>query len=849
MTVRVLISTIIMISLWACKTDQPYEIPPASITYEDGEILSIEGSFHLSGIYPHLTTYSHGRVDGMQSYAGNAQWRPERGGQRESAIGAIAAWGDKLYMITYGAHEPHGSEHKLYIIDENLRMELFQESVGGTPAARMVHQESEQLFIGHYAIDKSGNIRVISIEDMPGRMTAIARHLKDPENMVYYFDMEGMLYEVDVNTLEPTLLYQKPLPGWHGKGGYTSQGRLVLANNGEQVPFRVHDEWQVDPEGVYGEENFGILAEYDGETFTIVERRQYTDVTTKYGIHAIPDDQSPLWSMGWDKRSVRLKVLDDGTWHTYLLPKATTNNDPFHGWFTEWPRIREIHDGKFMMDMHGMFFDFPSTFSSTNSAGIRPISSHLQFTTDFMHWNGRLVISRNETSIQGNALAGQPQSNLWFGDFEELGNWGPSSGYGSVWVEDNVESNEASLPYLFNGFDRRVLHIINHSSSPTKIQLQFDRTGNGSWNDYKTLSVEANGYEWYIFDPSTDAEWIRLINHQPAQLSATFHYTDAQLIDGRHFEAMFAGIAPADYTGEVSHAKLYPNHDNFNLSVHTGQIADGIFQKEKTFELDKYDFTFTEGLQDDRSLRALENHVIWYEDEASVVIESEDMRLRLPKGEGSYEPGAIRNVRELASERELANIHGTFYELPLLYIYQEALYDMMRPVATHNRKISDMATWNGLLLLSGVKKDAPNSRHIIRDENNEVALWMGFMDDLWKFGKPTGKGGPWKDTQIKAGELSDKYLMTGYDKKTMQLTADRDVEITLWVHTTHYLGLEIGDEPWNHIGREPLALKYKTFSLTAGETLSYEFPEGYSAHWVQLSADKDCKATAWFIYE
>ncbi len=61
--------------------------------------------------------------------------------------------------------------------------------------------------------------------------------------------------------------------------------------------------------------------------------------------------------------------------------------------------------------------------------------SHLRFITDFTWWNGQVVISCNETSVQGNPYAGQPQSNLWFGSFEELAEWGPKTGYGSVWVE------------------------------------------------------------------------------------------------------------------------------------------------------------------------------------------------------------------------------------------------------------------------------------------------------------------------------------------------------------------------------------------------------------------------------
>jgi hypothetical protein len=48
-------------------------------------------------------------------------------------------------------------------------------------------------------------------------MTANARHLTDPTNMVYFYDMERILYEVNVHTLAVNKLFNKPVPGWHGK--------------------------------------------------------------------------------------------------------------------------------------------------------------------------------------------------------------------------------------------------------------------------------------------------------------------------------------------------------------------------------------------------------------------------------------------------------------------------------------------------------------------------------------------------------------------------------------------------------------------------------------------------------
>ncbi len=799
------------------------KISKAKISQSNGEITAIKGTYNVSGIYPHLTTYTHGRVDGKN----HRQW--------ECGIGALAEWNDKLYMINYGAHEPNGSEHKLYVVDKELNMEIFEGSVGGTPACRMIHKESNQLFIGHYAIDSTGNIRVIDIDKMPGRLTAIARHLKDPENYIYYYDMEGMLYEVNVNTLEPKLLFKNPLPGWHGKGAYTSQNRLVLANNGSaKGKFEQKEFWKIDTTDIIDSEKHGILAEFDGENFKPIERRQFTDVTTKNGINAVPNDQSPLWSMGWDKRAIRLKVLDNGSWETFLLPKAAYNNDPEHGWFTEWPRIREVCDGKFLMDMHGMFYDFPSTFSSKTNGGIRPIGSHLRYIPDFICWNNKLILASDETSIQGNPLAGQPQSNLWFGNYDDLSHWGPKSAYGSIWLEDKVEANSASLPFLFNGFDNRILHLTNFEDIPVEITLEMNKNGDNNWEKFKVIHLDARGYNFELFNQDIKAEWIRLSCNKNAKLTATFHFTESKGKKSTTTGNIFEGIASADYKGKVNHLKLFSNKENFNLTLHKGEIINGDFEYTNSYELDKYTFEFNKGLKDSSSLIALENSVVWTEDEASVILNADNYQLRLPKGEGNYYPKAFRNVREVESERVLANIHGTFYEVPLYKVGLEPLYKMMRPVATHNRMISDFNTWNGLLVLNGLEENAKENQHIIKDEANGIGVWVGGIDDIWNMGKPVGEGGVWKNTAVKANEVSDLYLMTGYDHKEVSLTADKDVEITLLVHNTHY---------------SKKATVYKSFKIKANETISHTFPVGFSTHWISAKSNKDCEATVWFSYK
>ena len=809
-----------------------------------GEITATYDERIISGVYPHLTTYAHARENGTYKFGD------------ECGIGAIAVWNGKLYMVNYAAHRPTGSEHKLYIIDKDKKMEIYPGSVGGTPAARMIHKESNQLLIGHYLIDSKGNIRTIPIRNMPGRLTAIARHLTDPANLVYYYDMEGMLYEVNVHTLAVKKLFHNPLPGWHGKGAYTAQGKLFLANNGEHQGFESPKDWKVPVEGQNGPEMFGTLAEFDGQRFQIIERRQFTDVTTQNGIQAIPNEQSPLWAIGWDKRSLRLKVLDKGKWSTFLLPKATYNNDPSHGWFTEWPRIREIGNGKMMMDMHGMFFDFPASFSADNNAGIRPVASHLRYIPDFCGWDGQIVLATDETSIQGNPLSGQPQSNLWFGGMRDIKQWGPASGYGCIWLNDTVKAGQTSLPYLLAGFDNRILHIINHADTPVTLNIQIDKGGNNQWSDYRALTITGNDYHYILLPPKTKGEWIRVVPANDGKLTVALHYTTNRFISGKKFASLFSGLADIEYAQDILGGKLFSNQKNYNLSYFANITCKGKIVESHPFEFGKFSFGFHPDITDSLASKALETKVqyssemtfdakdidkkqarpLWSVDDASVILHTSKGKLRLPKGNPAFTAQAslFRSVRELESEREIAQIHGTFYELPLSHVGKEPLFEMMRPISSHNKWIEDYNTWNGLLVLSGIKRDAKTSVHIYKNKENTAGIWLGSIDDLWKLGKPVGQGGPWKNTSVRKNQESDPYLMTGYDKKTLALSADRDVQVTLFLSVAHYLEKKV---------------PYITFALKQGETIEYQFPKGFSAHWATMIADKDCKVTAQFLYE
>ena len=797
------------------------------IVQGEEQLVSTSGTREISGVYPHLTTYSQSRKDG----------RFFKAGHEECGIGAVIPWAGRLWMVTYAPHMPRGSDHKLYSIDKDLNMTIHAESVGGTPAARMIHEESQQLFIAHYAIDRKGNIRVIDPEKMPARVTAIMRHLTDPENKVYLYDMENMFYEVDVHTLEFKKLFHDPIPGYHGKGGFTSQGKVVVSNNGEtsgDLDFSEH--WQVSPDFKNrGSEDRGCLATFDGKTWELIERRQYTEVTGPQGVMPTMEGKDdPVWAIGWDKRSLRLKVMENGSFTTFLLPKGCLNNDAKHGWFTEWPRIRDIGEEALMMDMHGMFFRFPRTFTAGNCSGIEPIAGHIRYIPDFCRWNGKLVLATDEASIQGNPMVGQPQSNLWFGEFDDLKSWGPRNAAGSIYMNDPITADVPSDPFLMNGFPRRVVHLA--ADRPVTFTLQVDRAGNGAFADYQRIHVE--GYTHHVFPQDLKAQWIRVSADEDCKATVSFHFTDDTWRHASEGAELFKAIA--DVTDkQINSALLFPAKRNRNLRVING---------ENHFDFTQVDFEFQPTEEDAALEEKLTVHPEFSVDEASVVLVSKESRaivgqqgkrtvLRLPKGPAAFDKpfgfGHPRMHREVESERMMANIHGTFYEVPFWIVGQPPLYTKMRPVCTHNRQISDFATWNGLLVLSGLKADAEESNHVYQTADGKTSLWFGGIDDLWKLGKPVGVGGPWKDTVVKAGVPSDPYLMTGYDKKRVELTVDKDCTVTVEVDVDHWTGFH----------------RYKSFELKAGEKRIHEFPEGFAAHWVRVRADKDTKATAWFVYE
>ena len=113
----------------------------------------------VNGVFPKLTVMAKGM-----------------GSNSEAGIGALIPWAQKLWAVGYVAHIS-GQGLGLYEISDDMTMRRHPASVTGTFANRMPHWPSGQAFIGPYAIDADGNVRVI--EDLKRRSPG--RHVRAPD--------------------------------------------------------------------------------------------------------------------------------------------------------------------------------------------------------------------------------------------------------------------------------------------------------------------------------------------------------------------------------------------------------------------------------------------------------------------------------------------------------------------------------------------------------------------------------------------------------------------------------------------------------------------------------------------
>lgn len=813
----------ILLEIYSCKAPDTLS---SSVTRE------------VSGIYPHLAYYNE---------------------EGECGTGAVVPWADRLWVITYGPHLPFGSSDKLYEITSDRKQIVRPESIGGTPANRMIHKESNQLFIGPYAIDNQRNVRVIPYENMPGRHTGNARHLLDPAGKIYYGTMEEGFYEVDVNSLKPNMLYEDGnmnrkegempqesalLPGAHGKGLYSGQGVLVYSNNGETGEAAL-EHFNIEAGGLF---------EWNGKEWKLVRRNQFVEVTGPGGIYGNSNPETdPIWATGWDHKSVLLAVRNPKTgWDFFRLPKASHSYDGAHGWNTEWPRIRDIGTGEnpdYLMTMHGMFWQFPQSFTASHSSGIRPRSAYLKVIGDFTRWNDQLVFGCDDSAnkeflnkrkhkgeIEG---PGQSNSNLWFTSFDKPDQLGTTTASGCVWLNDKVQAGDYSEPFLFAGWTDRCAWIQNGGEDKVEFIFEIDKNGTQNWSELKTVSLAAGESSFVEFDHRDQGEWIRVKANAPSIATVSFNYSGNEKRPASA-SPMFKGVAKVTRDKTLGGLLYGLGNNRRALGVSAVTFEDGKAVNTGYYELDsRLNLIKKEDPETNTFIKekfAIPENVIDVEESSVLIVDDKNRRWRLPLGAKEYkqltDAAQLRICREVATERDMFHSCGTFYELPA---ENADGFAKIRPISSHDFRIHDYASYRGLLVMTGIEPKAKAGEHIILSDDGQAAVWVGVIDDLWELGKPVGHGGPWKNCRVKAGEASDPYLIGFYDDRSLEISHDSKEAVTFFIETE-----PVGHGPW---------MLYKEIKVRPGESFKYHFPENFQARWIRFKSDKDCTATTWLEYK
>jgi len=102
-------------------------------------------------------------------------------------------------------------------------------------------------------------------------------------------------------------------------------------------------------------------------------------------------------------------------------------------------------------------------------------------------------------------------------------------------------------------------------------------------------------------------------------------------------------------------------------------------------------------------------------------------------------------------------------------------------------------------------------------------------------GKPTGEGGPWLNTPVRAGIASDPYLFGGYGLRSLNLshTSATTVNFRLQLDAT-------GDGVW---------FDYRSIQVPPSKSINFNFPDYLQSKWIRLVADQDAIASAQFEYK
>ena len=155
--------------------------------------------------------------------------------------------------------------------------------------------------------------------------------------------------------------------------------------------------------------------------------------------------------------------------------------------------------------------------------------------------------------------------------------------------------------------------------------------------------------------------------------------------------------------------------------------------------------------------------------------------------------------------------------------------------------IGDFCRWNDRLVF-GCDDAAQNEFLNTRKAKGKVAGPARSQSNLWfvepqridQLGPAMGRGAVWLDEPVKRGEPSDAFLFGGFTQRSVHLAHQAETPMTFRFEMDHH-----GDGIWTLL---------QEITVPAAGYMWHAFDAKYEAEWIRITANSDCRATAWFEY-
>ena len=398
---------------------------------------------------------------------------------------------------------------------------------------------------------------------------------------------------------------------------------------------------------------------------------------------------------------------------------------------------------------------------------------------------------------------------------------------GLLWDRFDLAVGTISPVFQLEGFDARILYL----TGEVECDLEVRRLGRDDWT--KVDSVAAHAGEWMLMplDFVRGRQGRLVVTRSEGEVTAFYDHVNR---DRRSSAAavIFDGLV------RTATSPLGDVDGVFGAAAGTNSIA--LVETTPGGAGRGFRLTADLALHPESApaavppLNAMPSGTVLAtlaDDAASLVVtDVEGRRWRLPRL-GPAAGAASRLVAAACPGLDVLNAGGTFYELPRSESGGAA---EIRPIATHAfMGLRDFTFWNGRLLMTGVERGFDEgNRRLLADETRTFALWTGLPSELPLAGKPRGQGGPWMKTAVKAGEVSDPYLMHGFDRKLLLLAADRPLKVRLELDVT-------GRGHW---------AAFKEYTLVGADRVLADDIRGVRARWLRVVAGSEGVVTAQLIY-